>query len=369
MHVTRTPVGGIIRHILDLARGQAARGHQVGILCDSTTGGARADAALADIAPVLALGIHRIPILRELSPTDLIGFFRVSRYLDGLAADVLHGHGAKGGAFVRLKRKGHPIRVYTLHGGGQHYGPHTLRGLVYGALERILMRRTDLFLFESAFARDTHRAIVGMPKTLVRVVPNGITAAEMAAIEPAADAADIVYVGEFRRIKGADILIDAIAELHRQGRRVSAALAGDGDENAALHAQVDRLDLNQYIRFLGHVPARQGFFNGRILVVPSRGDSLPYVVLEAGGAGVPMVAVRVGGIPEIFGPDFDLVPPGDPGRLAQAIAAALDDPTAAKAAAAEVRQRVREHFSQDAMVEGVLAAYREAIAAKKHRLH
>ena len=369
MHVTRTPVGGIIRHILDLARGQAARGHHVGILCDSTTGGARADAALADIAPVLKLGIHRVAMMRELSPADALGFVRVSRHLDSLNADVLHGHGAKGGAFVRLKRKAHPIRVYTPHGGSLHYGPHTLRGMVYGALERVLMRRTELFLFESAFARDTYRAIVGAPRGIVRVVPNGITAAEMAPIEPAPDAADIAYVGEFRRIKGTDILIDAIAELHRSGRRVSAAIAGDGDESAALHAQVARLGLNQYIRFLGHVPARQGFSQGRLLVVPSRGDSLPYVVLEAAGAGVPMVAVRVGGIPEVFGPDAELVPPGDPACLAQAIAAALDDPAATQAAAVRVRQRIQELFSQDAMVEAVLTAYREAIEAKIHRLH
>ena len=369
VHVTRTPVGGIIRHILDLARGQAARGHHVGIMCDSSTGGARADAALAEIAPVLKLGVHRVAIMRELSPTDLLGFFRVSRHLDALNADVLHGHGAKGGAFVRLKRKAHPIRVYTPHGGSLHYGPHTPRGMVYGTLERILMRRTELFLFESEFARNTYRSIVGEARGVVRVVPNGIAAAEMVPVELAADVADIAYVGEFRHIKGADILIDAIAELHRAGRPVRAVIAGDGVESAALHAQVARLGLSPHIRFLGHVPARQGFSQGRLLVVPSRGDSLPYVVLEAAGAGVPMVAARVGGIPEVFGPGVDLVPPGDPAHLAQAIEAALDDPAAMRAAAVRLQERIRSRFSQDAMVEGVLAAYREAIAAQIPQSH
>jgi hypothetical protein len=68
VHVTRTPVGGIFRHILDLARGQAARGHQVGIVCDSTTGGDRADVALAAIAPDMKLGIKRLAMQRELGP-------------------------------------------------------------------------------------------------------------------------------------------------------------------------------------------------------------------------------------------------------------------------------------------------------------
>ena len=57
LHATRAPVGGIIRHILDLANGQVDRGHQVGIIADSLTGGERADQALAEIAPRLKLGV------------------------------------------------------------------------------------------------------------------------------------------------------------------------------------------------------------------------------------------------------------------------------------------------------------------------
>jgi glycosyltransferase involved in cell wall biosynthesis len=364
LHVTRTPVGGIFRHILDVAGGQATRGHHVGIICDSTTGGERAEAALAAIAPQMKLGVSRIAIQRELGPTDVFGFVRVSRHLSKLGVDVLHGHGAKGGAFVRLMSAPSAIRVYTPHGGSLHYGRHTLRGTVYGAIERFLMRRTELFLFESAFARDAYRAMVGAPGGIVRVVPNGISSAEMVPVEPAANAADLVSVGEFRHIKGTDVLIEAVAELHRAGRRVSLAVAGDGEEGPALRQQVSRLGLTDSIRFLGHVQARKAFSHGRLLVVPSRADSLPYVVIEAGGARIPIIASRVGGIPEILGQDGNLVPPEDPARLAAAIATALDDPAAAQASAERLGARVRELFSQDAMVEGVLAGYTAAIAAK-----
>jgi glycosyltransferase involved in cell wall biosynthesis len=369
VHVTRAPVGGIFRHILDVATGQAARGHLVGMVCDSTTGGERAKAALAAIAPHLKLGIMRLAIHRELSATDLLSFVRIARRLNTLGADVLHGHGAKGGAFVRLTSAPSAIRVYTPHGGSLHYGRHSLGGMVYGTLERILLRRTELFLFESAFARNAYQAMVGAPRGVVRVVPNGITPAEMTPVKPNDNAADIVNVGEFRRIKGTDVLIDAVGELHRSGRRVTLAIAGDGEEGQALRDQVTRLGLTDSIRFLGHVPARQAFAYGRLLVVPSRADSLPYVVIEAGGAGIPMVASGVGGIPEIFGPGFDLVPPENPTRLAQAIAVALDDPAKARAGAERLRERVRTLFSQDAMVEGVLAGYDEAIGAKFKQSH
>jgi hypothetical protein len=140
VHVTRTPVGGIFRHILDVASGQAARGHHVGIVCDSTTGGARAEAALAAIAPQMKLGIARFAMQRELGPADLMGFVQVSRHRAALHPDVLHGHGAKGGAFVRLSPARSAIRVYTPHGGSLHYGRHTLRGMVYGTIERFLSR-------------------------------------------------------------------------------------------------------------------------------------------------------------------------------------------------------------------------------------
>jgi glycosyltransferase involved in cell wall biosynthesis len=277
---------------------------------------------------------------------------------------VLHGHGAKGGAFVRLNPARSAIRVYTPHGGSLHYGPHTLRGMVYGAIERFLSRRTELFLFESAFARNAYEAIVGHPRGTVRVVFNGISTAEMAPIEPNPDAADIVSVGEFRRIKGTDVLVDAVAELHRSGRRITLAVAGDGEEGPALRGQVARLGLTNSVRFLGHTEARRAFAQGRILVMPSRADSLPYVAIEAGGAGIPIIASKVGGIPEILDSDGIMVPPENPGALAQAITAALDDPANAKAGAVRLRGRIGRLFSQDAMVDGVLAGYREAIGVK-----
>ena len=154
------------------------------------------------------------------------------------------------------------------------------------------------------------------------------------------------------------MLIDAIAELHRAGRRVSLAIAGDGEEGEALRDQVARLGLADSVRFLGHAPARQAFALGRLLVVPSRADSLPYVVIEAGGAGIPMIASGVGGIPEIFGPDGDTGPAGEPGAARASHRRGARRSGRRPAPAAErLRERVRTLFSQDAMVEGVLAGY------------
>ncbi len=364
LHAVRAPVGGIFRHILNVANGQADRGHHVGIIADSMTGGERAEAALAAIAPRLKLGVHRLAIRREPVPIDAVVWAHFMRLIRKLKPDVLHGHGAKAGAFIRLKgRSAKTIRVYTPHGGSLHYPLNTLKGAIYSRLERALMNRTDLFLFESAFARDTYQRTIGKPAGLVRCVFNGVTADEFDPITRADDATDIVYVGEFRHIKGADILIDAVARLRADGKQVNLTLAGDGEELEALKAQIARLGLTEVVRFIGHVKARYGFSKGRVLVVPSRGDSMPYVVIEAAAAGIPMVAANVGGIPEIFGEHTEaLFAPNIVGAMADAIETALDDPEGALERARRLRERIFLHFSQKAMVEGIMAGYRDAFA-------
>jgi glycosyltransferase involved in cell wall biosynthesis len=367
LHAVRAPVGGIIRHILDVANGQADRGHQVGIVADSLTGGERAAAALAEIAPRLQLGVHRLPIHRQPHPSDAVAWTRFKRLVRRLKPQVLHGHGAKAGVFVRLApRSQQAIRIYTPHGGSLHYPPNTMAGAFYSRLERALMNRTELFLFESAFARDTYQRVIGVPSSgLVRCVFNGVTANEFDPVTLADDATDLVYVGEFRHIKGADLLVDAVARLRGEGRPIALTLAGDGEQTANLRTQVERLGLSQAVRFIGHVKARYGFSKGRLLVVPSRGDSMPYVAIEAAAAGVPMIAARVGGIPEIFGPHEDaLFAPGDPAAMAQAISAAIANPSVIERRASELRERIFQHFSQNAMVSGVIAGYRDAFAKR-----
>lgn len=88
---------------------------------------------------------------------------------------------------------------------------------------------------------------------------NGVTPEEFEPVITAEDATDICYVGEFRHIKGADLLVDAVARLHEGGKKVTLTLGGDGEETAALKAQVERLGLTKAIRFIGHVKARYGF--------------------------------------------------------------------------------------------------------------
>jgi len=359
LHVLRSPVGGLFRHVIDLAGAQAARGHQVGIVADSSTGGARADAAFESLSGQLALGLTRVPMSRHVGLSDLSAQRHVAQRARETGADILHGHGAKGGAYARLC--GGAARVYTPHGGSLHYSRHSPVGLLYLTLEQVLMRRTELFLFESRYGRDVFTAKVGAPAGLVRVVHNGVTAQEFAELTPRSDATDIVFVGELRMLKGVDVLLDALAQLARE-RPVTATIVGDGPDATQSRAQAERLGLISAVRFLPPMPAREAFRLGRLFVAPSRAESLPYIVLEATAAAVPLVTTNVGGIPEIFGLQAaSLVAPGDPAALAHSIAAALSEPARSRNEALTLRARVQAEFSADAMADSILAAYREAL--------
>lgn len=363
LHVFRAPLGGLFRHVTDLVRGQSARGHKVGIAADSLTGNTRSEEVLADLAPLLALGLTLTPMPRQLSPLDLAATAHVGKRLRKAQVDVVHGHGAKGGAYARLAFAGGPlVRAYTPHGGSLLLDHATLSGRAYLAMERVLMPRGNLYLFESAFSAQVFHDKLGEPDGLVRIVHNGVGPDEFAAVMPAPDATDLVFAGELRSVKGIDVLLDAIALLRRDDLAVTATLVGDGPDAEALKAQADRLALSAAVRFAPAMPMRAALALGRLMVVPSRAESLPYVVLETAAAGRPLITTHVGGIPEIYGPLSDsLVPPGDVAALAEAARRALGDPAAASALAQKLRAQVAASFSLDVMVDGVLAGYAQAL--------
>ncbi|WP_405029763.1 glycosyltransferase family 4 protein [Methylobacterium sp. BE186] len=368
LHIFRAPVGGLFRHVVDLARLQAAAGHRVGIVCDATTGGDRAQAALAELAPALAFGVTRVPMRRNPHPSDTAALLAVARRAEAVGADVLHGHGAKGGAYARLcpARGESMIRAYTPHGGSYNYRPGTLMHRLYMAAEGLLARRTDVFLFESEYVARRHQAFVGAEATLARIVHNGIGAAEFEPVEPAPDPFDLVYVGELRDAKGLPVLLEALAQMRAEGRHLRLLMVGSGPDAGRLADQVRDLGLTEAVAFEPAQPIRPILARGRIMVVPSFAESLPYVVLEAAAAGQPLVATNVGGIPEIFGAAADeLVPPRDAAALRRAILRVLDEPAETRRARfAALSASVRQRFSMERMGADVLSGYAAAFRAR-----
>ncbi|PZQ17825.1 MAG: glycosyltransferase family 1 protein [Ancylobacter novellus] len=372
VHVVRSPVGGIFRHIADLAVAQAAAGHSVGLVCDSLTGGAFEDARIASLGPHLALGSVRLPIARSVAVSDLSALARVLRILEPLAPDVVHAHGAKGGVFGRLVgawlgRRRPVARFYAPHGGSLHFNRGSREGMLYFAIERALERATDALIHVSAYEKRVYEEKVGRPKCAAVVVRNGLGPEEFTPVEPAPDAADFLYLGMLRDLKGVDVLLAALKRLHDKGVAATAAVIGDGPDEARYRAFAAEAGIAGHVRFLPPTPAREAFALGRCVVTPSRAESMPYVVLEAIAAGLPIIATNVGGIPEIFGPDAgELVPPDDPQALAAAMERARAAPETAKAAAIERLRHIAGEFSLKEMSSRIENVYRVGIEKRRN---
>jgi glycosyltransferase involved in cell wall biosynthesis len=373
VHVFRAPVGGLFRHVIDLAREQAHRGHDVGVFCDSNFAGDRNEGMLAELAEHLSLGVDRMPMQRNPHWSDMAALNRMSAFTRKVAADVIHGHGSKGGLYARLGAVASgsgPIRAYTPHGGSLNYKPGTLIHRTYMAIEHLLERGTDVFLFESRFIADRFREFVCETDAVARVVLNGLHPHELEPVHPSTDAADFLYIGEYRFAKGIDTLLSAMAMLADGGQRpATLVLVGQGPDEEALRAQVLALGLDGQVIFRKPMAAREAFMLARTMVVPSRFESMPYVVIEAAGARMPLISTDVGGIPEIFGQESDrLIPADNVPALAAAMRDALTHPADQQMGPAiRLQTHIDENFSVAKMATTVLAAYGEAAERRMDR--
>lgn len=368
IHCLRAPVGGLFRHVRDLAREQAARGHEVGVVCDSNASDALSDSRLDAMRPWLSLGLHKVSMSRDVGFADVSATRHVIAIAREQRADIIHGHGAKGGVYARLaacvlSRAGAKVGgFYTPHGGSLHYDPRSLKGRFYMTAERMLLGLTDGLLFESAYSARVFAEKVAAPRCATRVAHNGVLAEELESVAPRDGATDLLFIGELRHLKGVDVLLEAVAKLRPQ-QTVTVTIVGAGPDAAGFKTLAHKLELDQQIRFLPPMPAREAFALGRILVVPSRAESLPYVVLEGAAAGLPLIASNVGGIPEILGADYPgLVPAGDASRLADTLARFIAADSATSSLAASLRQKIADRFSAETMTTTILAFYAHAPA-------
>ena len=370
LHCLRAPVGGLFRHVVDLARAQAAAGYEVGLIADALTGGEGAAAKLTELAPVLALGVTLVSMPRTLGFADFAALRATQKLARSLNVDILHGHGAKGGAYARLaarklKASGRKVRVlYTPHGGSLHFELGSAQGMLFLGMERKLARMTDGIIFESDYSRRVYAAKVGAPPCPVRVIPNGLLPADFSDHQPAPDASDVLFIGELRQLKGVDVLLRALA-MTTTPRPPTAVIVGAGPDEAAFKALAKRLGLAARVHFAGAMPAASAFPLGRLLAVPSRAESFPYIVLEGAAAGLPMLMSNVGGIPEITAGTFtELLQPGDADALSRRLSAFLADPAPMLENAADLKRRVAGRFTVARMAADIADFYEEVGSAR-----
>lgn len=359
LHILRAPLGGAFRHVRDLVRAQSAIGAQVGLVYNGPAVDNETYSHLIALEPALALGLNAIRIPRRPGYRDAVAITKLRSLCRSLAPAIIHGHGAKGAAYARLLAASVSAKaVCTPHGGVLHYESNSLAGMAYLTLERLLKRRTDGMIFESRYARELYAKRFGEMRFPHAVIPNGLNEEDFAVLDDRQVSFDFAYVGEFRKLKGVFVLVDAVRRaLQSQPFRV--LIAGSGPEDQRLRNMIGDFGLAKTVVVSEPIhPARRVFSQARCLVVPSMKESMPYIVLEALAAGMPVIATAVGGIPEIFGPDAHrLLPPGDFQALADRLVTTLQQPEDARERALSLRRQIQKHLSVPEMASRICAFY------------
>ncbi|MEQ1529503.1 MAG: glycosyltransferase family 4 protein [Methylococcales bacterium] len=371
LHVFRAPVGGLFRHVCDLVEQQAKMGLNVGIVCDASTGADNAVNKLQQLEPYCKLGIHRLPMSRSLGVADVKVVQNLPELCKTMQLHIVHGHGAKGGAYGRFLAKRIKAKaIYTPHGGSLHYSMTNPVGAIYLTLERYLKKLTDGIIFESQFSADAYQKKIGALPCAHKVIHNGLREPEFSVLNRPNSKNQLVFVGEIRQLKGLDVLFQALALLKLGGlflkkeAQTKLLVFGAGPDEDFFKKRVQELGLNHIVSFNPPIfPATEAFKQAQCVIIPSLAESFPYIVLEAAAAKVPLLTTKVGGIPEIFGPYADhLLPPGDADLLAKAIQETLDNNAAAEQFAGQLYDYVHDHFTFMQMVEKTVVFYQELLS-------
>jgi glycosyltransferase involved in cell wall biosynthesis len=341
----------------------------VGILCDSSTGGAHEDRLFDQIMPFLKLGVTRFPIGRSVGLKDMAALAESYKLIKELQPDILHGHGAKGGVIARLigsllrVRRYRVARLYSPHGGSLHFSRRSLSGQGVFMAERILERMTESISFVCDYERTTYETKIGEPHCAATRIYNGISERDFGRIPVTEDGVDFAYIGMLRDLKGPDVFINAFAEAERLvGRPLSGLIIGDGPDLERYQRMVEQKGLGRRIGFRPAMPIAQAFALSDIVVVPSRAEAMPYIVLEALAAEKTVIASRVGGIPEILGSDSEaLVEAGRADLFGAVMAKALTDPSWSKRTM-PTADAFRSRFSAVVMAREAEALYRAQLA-------
>jgi glycosyltransferase involved in cell wall biosynthesis len=350
-----------------LALGQVQLGAEVGIVCDSLSDGD--PVALGRLNDNSVLGLTRIPMPRQFGVRDWAIVRKIARLGAKLGVDVVHGHGVKGGVYARLagskmKRKDKNVKaVYAPHGRSFHHSPSHLLGRLHLMAERKMLAKTDGLLFESHFAASRYVELVGHPLCPTRIVANGLHRHEFYEPMVTDNAVDFVFIGGLNHRKGVDILLEALA-VHQSVFPGRALIVGSGPDEVRLKRLARKLGLHNRVSFAGAQSARSAFARARCVVVPSRLDSFPYIVLEAAAAQMPLIATRVGGIPEIVdGVDMPLIPPDVVPALAGQLRAFLVEPRPFLERAAALQKIVAERFTVENMTHEIVDFYISEVGA------
>ncbi len=377
--------GGMERHVTDIAKALARTGVRVSVFSETPLARSNQYASELRQAGISVFAPHRIAYaLTEqlqrsrafqrgpMSQTAGFLFRALERHARRSPPDIVHVHGCRMGqhGVIQWAASHRYPSVYTEHVTIADWG-----GPFVPESPRILATAADAIACVSEYSRASLLGYLPWPRDVhvARHIIRDPRPPDLADVGPCPPVAwragrpvSILAVGRLVSHKGYDTLFQAAALLREEGMALDIRIAGEGEQRAALEALRARLGLADAVTFLGQVdPSRISALwrEADIGVMPSLTEGLPLSLVEAMAQAKPIIATRVGGIPEVIRHEHNglLVESGDAVQLASAIARVVRDPALATRLAAEARKSFEtDGWSESSVTEQTLAIYDEA---------
>jgi glycosyltransferase involved in cell wall biosynthesis len=321
------------------------------------------EAAIASEARYLPLEHVRRPI----SPVrDLLGLIELVRLLRRERPDIVHASSSKAGVLTRLAARfvGVPIRLFTVHGWSfLAYSGFTSR--LYRWADRLVRPLTTATICvsegEQAAGLEAHTCVG--ERTVV--IPNAVDVSAAPQSQHDRTTPMIVAVGRLKAPKDFITLVRALSVL--PPRSFDALIVGEGPDRRKLEQEIERLGLTPRVQLAGErsdVP--ELLARADVFVLSSESEGFPVSVLEAMAAGLPVVASRVGGVPEavLDGETGLLVRPRDPDELAAALESLIARPELRRRLGAAGRARAEERFDLEPFRQAHVELYSRELARR-----
>jgi len=382
--ITKSNWGGAQRHIFDLATAMKERGHVPVV----ALGG---DGILRKKLEDSGIKTHAISKLgRDVALTKDAGSFReIFSVIRREKPDVLHLHspkaaglGALAGRLLRVKKI-----IYTVHGWAFNEDRPFYQKAFIAKLSWFTMLLSHKVILLSEHEHKQTKAIFPFVKNKLIVIPLGMRAPTFMSVDGAkqtlakhvqsgtdsGSTSPVMNFAEFNKKiilgtiaelhpnKGLTYLIDALARVCDEKTDVISIIIGDGDLLPELHMRIKEKGLEGRVFLAGYMENASQYLKAfSMFVLPSTKEGLPYVILEAGSASLPVVTTTVGGIPEII-EDMKsgvLIQPKNSGELAHAISYVIEHHALAKQYGANLREVVSVKFSIEKMLSAIEILYK-----------
>ena len=379
--IARLNMGGPALHVAYLTAGLRDRGYDTTLVTGTL---ARGEDSMAFVAEDLGIDVVKIEQLgREISPVrDLLATLRLARVIRRERPQILHTHTAKAGTVGRLAallagRHRPRVVVHTFHGHvlRGYFGP--LRSRVFLALERWLAARSTALIAVGPQVRDDLVALGVAPAERFTVIRLGIELEER--VRPSEDGRAetrrylgvptdrfvVGWVGRMTPVKRTEDVLEAFKRVRDNGVDACLCMVGDGPERPRLERHASELGVIRDTLFLGYQEDVSQYYAAfDALVLPSANEGTPVSVIEALAAETPVVATRVGGVPDVVrdGEEGFLVDTGDTGGLAERLTRLAGDPELRVRLGRSGRERVLSRYAVPRLLEDVDRLYRELLA-------